>query len=280
MEFNYRYLNDKSPLYFSVVNVGNMREFLLELSAHARMMWDFDAYDSDRFVEEYAAMYFGNEHAGAIAGLYRDFYDAYWQPKPTVFEGMERQFLFQDLRYARAFDHVYQKFYSSDTTPDLNPLHKIGYESVPGRTFRIDYEHNNADNQVDAILNGMRATIPRFEAVAARCSDMMLQLEDDKRTYFNDNLRVFAYYMTHLSKTLYHYIYAYKHQADREVLIRNLDLAHIEAVRAQQYLHEAQHGVFSTWYADAEPLGRTFQIDKLQENILLLKQQALERHQN
>jgi hypothetical protein len=278
MEFNYRYLNDKSPLYFSVVNVGNMREFLLELSAHADMMWDYDSYATDRFVEEYSAKYFGKEHAAAIAGLYRDFYDAYWQPKATEFEGMQRQFLFQDLRYARAFDHIYEKFYSPDTTPGLNPLHKIGYESVPGRTFRIDYGYNDAENQVDAMLNGMQKTIPKFESVAKRCSEMMLLLEDDKKTFFNDNLRIFAYYMTHLSKTLYHYVYAYKHQSDNAVLIQNLDLAYIEAVRAQQYLFEAQHGVFSRWYSDADPLSRTFQIDALQERIVLLKKQALARN--
>ena len=80
--------------------------------------------------------------------------------------------------------------------------------------------------------------------------------------------------MSLLSKTLYHYLYAYKHQSDKGVLIRNLDLAYIEAVRAQQYLHEAQHGVFSTWYSNAEPLTRTFQIDALQERILMLKEQA------
>ena len=51
---------------------------------------------------------------------------------------------------------------------------------------------------------------------------MMLQLEDDKKTFFNDNLRVFSYYMTHLSKTLYHYLYAYKHQSDLDMLIKNL----------------------------------------------------------
>ena len=278
MEFNYRYINDKSPLYFTVVNVGNMREFLLELSAHAAMMWDYESYDTDRFVEEYSARYFGAEHAPAIARLYRDFYDAYWQPKPTEFEGMERQFLFQDLRYARVFDHVLERPFFQDGGPDPNPLHEIGYERMPGRTFRIDLEHNDADNQVDAILNGMQKTIPRFESVAARSSEMLLQLDDDKRTFFNDNLRVFSYYMTHLSKTMYHFMYAYKHQADTDVLVRNLDLAYIEAVRAQQYLHEAQHGVFSTWYSDAEPLARTFQIDKLQETLVRLKQQALERH--
>jgi len=274
MEFNYRYINDKSPLYFTVVNVGNMREFLLELSAHAEMMWDYDSYDSDRFVAEYSARYFGEEYATAIARLYKDFYDAYWQPRETEFEGMGRQFLFQDLRYARVFDHVFDRPFLQNGTPNLNPLREIGYERMPGRTFRIDVQHNDAENQVDAILNGMRKTIPKFESVATRSSEIMLQLDDDKRTFFNDNLRVFSYYMTHLSKTLYHYMYAYKHQSDKTVLVRNLDLAYIEAVRAQQYLHEAQHGVFSTWYSNADPLDRTFQIDELQERILLLKEQA------
>jgi quercetin dioxygenase-like cupin family protein len=277
MEFNYRYINGKSPLYFTVVNVGNMREFLLELSAHAQMMWDYDSYDTDRFVEEYSERYFGKEHAAAIAQLYKDFYDAYWQPKPTEFEGMERQFLFQDLRYARVFDHVLDNPFYQDGIPDLNPLHEIGYERMPGRTFRLDFQHNDAENQVDTILNGMQKTIPRFESVAERSSEMMSLLDDDKKVFFNDNLRVFSYYMTHLSKTLYHFMYAYKHQADNDVLIKNLDLAYSEAVRAEQYLHEAQHGVFSTWYADADPLDRTFQIDALQESILRLKQEAIER---
>ena len=62
------------------------------------------------------------------------------------------------------------------------------------------------------------------------------------------------------------------------VLIRNLDLAYTEAVRAQQYLFDAQHGVFSRWYSDASDMDRTFQINELQDKITLLKQQALERN--
>jgi hypothetical protein len=275
MEFNYRYVNKKSPLYFSVVNIGNMREFLQELSAHAKMLWDYESYDTDRFMDSYCAQYFGKEHAIGIAQLYKNYYNAYWEPKESEFEGMDRQFLFQDLRYARVFDHVGRLFYSSDTTPNLDPLHEIGYERVPGRTFRIDLEHNDAENQVDAILNGMKKTIPKFESVAVRCSEMMLQLEDDKQAFFNDSLRIFSYYMVHLSRTLYHYLYAYKNQSDKDVLLRNLDLAYNEVVRAQQYLYEAQHGVFSTWYSGADPLTRTFQIDKLKDEISSLRQQAL-----
>jgi len=274
MEFNYRYVNSKAPLYFSVVNVGNFREFVLELSANAKMLWDYNNYSTDQFMIDYCTQYFGEKYAEETAALYKAFYNAYWIPKASEFEGLERQFVFQDLRYARAFDHIYDLFFSSGEEINMNPLHKIGYESVPGRTFRIDFEHNQSKNQVDALLNGMQKTIPKFETVAARCSEMILKLDDESQTFFNDNLRIYSYYMAHLSKALYHYVYAYKHQHDKEILIKHLNLAYNEASRAQNYLFEAQHGVFSTWYTNADPLTRTFQIDTLQSKLLLLKEKA------
>jgi hypothetical protein len=197
----------------------------------------------------------------------------------SEFDGMQRQFLFQDLRYARAFDHIFNVFYSSKEAPNLNPLHKIGYESVPGRTFRIDYEFNKSKNQVDALLYGMKETIPKFESVANRCTELMTQLDQDKQLFFNDNLRLYSCYMSSLSKTLYHFVYAYKNQANRDILINNLKLAQANAVEATKYLYEGQHGIFSTWYSNADPLTRTFQPDSLIEKIAGLKQQALKINQ-
>jgi len=274
MEFNYRYINSKSPLYFSVVNVGNIREFVSELSANAKMLWNYDGYNTDEFMLDYCTQYFGAEHATEIARLYKDYYNSYWQPKAPGLEGMERQFLFQDLRYARAFDQISDVFYSSKEEINMNPLHKIGYESVPGRTFRIDFEYNKSENQVDAILYGMKLAIPKFESVASRCTEMMSRLDKDKQTFFNDNLRIYSYYMSHISTTLYYFVFAYKNQAKKDVLIKNLELAHNEAVQAKKYLYEGQHGIFSTWYSNAEPLTRTFQLDSLIKRIDLLKQQA------
>ena len=277
MEFNFRYINNKSPLYFSVVNVGNVREFVLELSANAKMLWDYESYDTDRFMLDYCTQYFGAKHASEVTQLYKDFYNSYWNPKPTLFEGMERQFTFQDLRYARAFDHIYNVFYSTTEEVNMNPLRDIGYESEPGRTFRIDLEHNQSNNQVDALLHGMQQTIPKFEAVASRCSKIMLQLDKDRQTFFNDNLRIYSYYMAYLSQTLYHFVAAYKNQATKDILIKNLDLAYTSANQAKSILLEGQHGIFSTWYSDAEDMVRTFQLDSLIEKIELLKQQALDR---
>jgi hypothetical protein len=239
------------------------------------MLWDYDHYNTDEFLLGYCAQYFGAKHAKQVAQLYKDYYNAYWQPKPTEFKGMERQFLFQDLRYARAFDHISKVFYSTGGKLDMNPLRDIGYESVPGRTFRIDCEFNKSENQVDAILYGMKKTIPQFESVADRCSKMRSLLDSDKQTFFNDNLRIYSYYMVHLSKTLYHYVNAYKNQVQKDVLVKNLDLAHDEAVQAKHFLYEGQHGIFSTWYSDAEPLTRTFQLDSLINKITILKEQAL-----
>jgi len=81
--------------------------------------------------------------------------------------------------------------------------------------------------------------------------------------------------MAHLSKTLYHFVFAYKNQAKKDILIKNLEMAHNEAVQAKKYLYEGQHGIFSTWYSNAEPLTRTFQLDSLIHKISVLKEQAI-----
>ena len=245
MEFNYRYVNDKSPLYFSVVNAGNFREFLLTLSANARMLWDYGSYSTDTFLREYAAQYFGKEHAKEIAELYRDYFHAYWEPKKADFPGgMERQYIFQDQRYARAIGQIAKNFF----TYNPNPLKDIGFERVPGRTFRIEPADNGTDNQVDAMLAGMDATIPRFEAVAERCAKMQDQLPEDRRMFFDANLRAYADYMAHLSRSLRHFVYAYKHQQQKETMLAELHKSYTEMEAARKSLFRTQAGVFEAWY--------------------------------
>jgi hypothetical protein len=275
MEFNYRYVAAKGPLEFSVVNVGCVREFILELSAHARLLWDFTSYDTDRFLRNYCAQYFGETHAPAIAQLYRDYYQSFWEPKKSEFPGMERQYVFQDLRYARAFDHVSRVFYSSPGAPNLNPLRDIGYERVPGRTFRIDLQDLGAANQIDALIAGMQRTIPRFQAVAERCTEMRSRLEPDRQVFFNDNLRVYSYTMASLSRALLEFLSAYRSQSNRVALLEHLDRAEQAVDLARQYLQEAEHGVFAAWYRDAEPMSRTVQLNSWKSTLRALRLNAL-----
>lgn len=274
MEFNYRYTASKGPLEFSVVNVGCVREFLLELSAHARLLWDFESYDTDRFLRDYCAQYFGEAQAAAIAQLYRDYYESFWEPKKPDFPGMDRQFVFQDLRYARVFDQVARVFHASPGAPNLNPLRDIGYERVPGRTFRIDLEDLGAASQIDALIAGMQSTIPRFMAVAERCTEMRSSLDPDRQVFFNDNLRVYCYTMASLSRALLEFLSAYREQANPAVSIEHLERAEQAVDSAQRYLHETEHGVFATWYRDAEQMDRTVQLDSWKSTLAALRKAA------
>ncbi len=251
MEFNYRYLNSKAPLYFSVVNAGNVREFIFTMSANAEMMWDFNTYNTDKFVLEYCKKYYGEKYAKQIAKLYHDYFYSYWQQKKTEFPGMERQFVFQDLRYARLWRLLLNDF--NNFKP--NPLEDFGFERMPGRTYRVVPQDNNADNEVDAIINGMKLTYPKFEKVAEECNKIMPLLDKDKQAFFNDELRSKAYFLAHLSKATYYLTNAYKNNQDKQLQKENLGTALKELKTSRDYLYESQHGAFETWYSGDAKFG-------------------------
>jgi len=269
MEFNYRYVNSKSPLYFSVINAGNLREFLFNMSANAKMLWDYNAYSSDVFAREYAAQYFGAEHADEIARIYKDFFHAYWEPKKPDFPGgMERQYVFQDQRYARAIGYITRSFfnYTPNPLPDL-----FGFERVPGRVFRIVPADHGVDNQVDALIKGMNATALKFADVRARCEKMIHLIPVEKRIFFANNILSYSGYMEHISRSLLYYTEAYKYQTDKETLIRKLNAAIREMELARETLFSTQHGVFKTWYEG----DRLFGFDSILETYRKTKEKAL-----
>lgn len=237
MEANYRYVNTRGPLTFSVVNAGNLREFVMEMAANARMMWDMQTYNTNTFLVDFCTQYFGKKHAAEAAQLYKDYYYAYWQQKPSVFPGLERQFIFHDLRYSRVFDQIGKRF--NDFSP--NPLYDIGFERVPGRSFRID-----GDNQVDSLLMGMEKTIDRFAKVSRRCESLLERLPKQNQRFFRDNLVAPCRYMEALSRSLYHFVSAYK-ESDKRA--ENLDSSIEQLEKARDILYATQEGVFSTWYA-------------------------------
>ena len=237
MEFNFRYVNDRGPLRFSVVNAGNLREFVMELSANARMMWDMESYDTDAFLLEFCTQYFGKRHAAEAARLYRAYYDAYWQPKRPEFQGLERQYLFQDLRYSRAIRQLCDCFFDPYTP---NPLIDLKSERIPGRTFRIEGVH-----QIDSLLAGTSRAALRFADAAQHCDDLLKRLPKGKRRFFRDNLAAPCRYMEALNLSLYHLTLAYKGVGNRG---EHLDKAISELERARDALYATQEGNFAHWY--------------------------------
>ena len=265
MERNFRYVDGKStrPLEFSVVNAGNVREFVMTMSANAAMMWDFQEYDTDTFLAEFCTRYFGPEHAGEIAGLYRDFFDSYWRQKQPDLDGFDRQYIFQDMRYARAIEQLTAHF-STGYAP--NPLQdRAAFAPIPGEYFRIVPADGGAPNQLDAIVKGTESSIASLEAVVARGERLLDALPRTRRVFFNDNLLVQARFMLHLNETLNLVTRAFMNleTGANETTVELLDMAADSLGAARHALDQAEHGKFTGWYdGDSK-----FKMDGLEQRI-------------
>lgn len=268
MELNYRVANSKAPLNYAVVNAGNLREFLLSLSAFAAMMWDMTAYNTDTFLNQFCEMYFGSAHATEVATLYRNFFNAYWQQRNPdfIYQGnlMERQYLFQDLRYKQSVATIQSAF--SKSTYNANPLYKL-----EDRYFNIVPADNGAANQIDAILNRLPAVANDFGAVATTATSLLPQLPEGQRTFFAHNLLSQVRFMEQLNIMLYHLAAAYKQKyIDRQEAAREMAIAYTAALNAKTYLFQNQENVFTNWYA-GDPGGGKFDIDNMISRIESMK---------
>jgi len=241
MEENFRFVDglQPRPLEFSLVNSGNTREFVLELSAHARMMWDFSGYTSDRFLAEFCRTYFGEEHAAEAAELTREYFHAYWEQHPPTRAGFERQFIFHDLRYGRAMRDLLTVLEKGEQT--LEPLRQKEF-------FMIDPARAGAETTLEAILVGTETSGRAFAGVAARADRLRDGLPERNRGFFNDSLRVPAHFMAEINlvlRALAKAVEAAPESAERRGRIREARAAY---TRAREFLAETEHGLFSPWH--------------------------------
>jgi hypothetical protein len=223
------------------------------------MMYDFDGYRTDPFLEAFCKHYFGGENAPAVADLYRRFYNAYWTQKKPDLSGFERQYLFQDQRYARAIEELLNQLPKGR---NLDPLNERGREASGGY-YRIVAEDNDAANQIDAIVHGTEGSIERLRPVVERADAMLPMIPSQGRAFFNDNLRVQAHFMLHLNRALQSVARVMADLPDKEKAVESLRAARQSTGAMKDVLHEAEHGTFTGWYNG----DRLFGVNRLSERI-------------
>lgn len=242
MEENFRVMDSltEAPLGFSLVNSGNTREFIMELEANARMMWDFEAYTSDAFLLDFCRTYFGEEHAAEAAALYYDYYNAYWQQYPTNAPKISRQYIFHDLRYSQALREITRLL--KDRRQSANePLRWT-------EAFMIDPAFNGVATTSEALLKGTRESGDAFAAVAARADKLAERLPEESRPFFYDNLQMQAHIMTALNRSLNAVTQAVALPADSPERKRLIQTAADAFSVIPPMLQQSERGLFSSWY--------------------------------
>ena len=241
MEDNYRYLRSKGPVTFSVVNMGNFREYWFDAYCNAKMLWNFLAYDTDQAVYDFCAQYFGEEHAQEAAQIYHDYFYSYWemqQPDFTCIDGlpMERQYIMQDLRYSRCIGNLAGKSWSSYNE---NPF-DASFDGVPRP-------------MVPNVINGMAEASRHFADVQERAERLYQQMDSWHWQFFYDHCLAYIRFMGRLSECLYHEAYAYKNAGDDRAGHANMAWRSMEAARAA--LLTSQHDIYATWYSSDSKFG-------------------------
>lgn len=234
------------PPAFTVVNAGNIREHLAELSANAAMMWGFGDFEAGEFLRRFCARYYGPEAADRCAALYRDFYYAYWCQRPADIAGFERQYIFQDLRYLRAMEMLLKDMAAGIRRP--NPLDGHALDNPDKGSvgyFRVQPAPGDA-NQVAALLRGTAEAREKFASVASRAAALLPEIRTQGRLFLRTNLQAQATLMMHLNALLHETAVAYRAEgAERRerlaAALRALD-------GAQAVLDSTRHGAFESWY--------------------------------
>jgi hypothetical protein len=194
MEQNHRMLLESGPnVQLSIVNCGNIREFPLTLAAHARMMWDFGSFDSDRFLAEFCDRHWGEEHGPEAAALFRQFFDAYWQQRKPDLPDFPRQYIFHDLRVARAARDLMRATVNPVPESELLGDRGIGY-------YRIVPEDNSASTRAEAVRIGNQRAAERFAGIANRCDALSARIDGQGRLFFDQSLRLQARFMAAASE--------------------------------------------------------------------------------
>jgi hypothetical protein len=256
MTANYRIVDSTGarPLAFTVVNAGNNREHLLELSANAAIMWRFKDFDVDKFLLSFCTRYYGADKAADLVQLYRDYYNAYWAQRPADIAGFDRQYIFQDMRYARAAEMLLKgmaaKKYKANPL-DGNALDDPSKGSVG--YFRVEPQPGDAI-QIDALLRGTAESGQKFAAVAARAGSLAPSLGPG-RIFFTDNLVARAKLMAALNTLLHETTLAYQAHDERSQQHKHIEAAIAAADVVQAALDETKHGVFSEWYKSDRVFG-------------------------
>lgn len=267
MAANYRTVEAAGPLAFTVVNAGNIREHLTELSANAEMMWRFQTFDADAFLRHYCTRYFGAAHADEAAALYRAYYDAFWRQKPPDIPGFDRQYLFQDQRYARAVEMLLKDMAAGINRPNAIDGHPYDHPDTGGGYFRVELQPGDTD-QVAALLRGTESSGRNFATVVARAE--ALRLAPSAQVFFDDNLLVRARVMVQLNTLLHETALAYRAHGQPAVRRSHLQNALRAVAAVREQLISTHHDPFAQWYDSDRHFGLAGLRDMLQQEVARL----------
>ncbi len=164
-----------APLLITKVNVGNLREFLVSLSAHAASAWEGPGAGADPVVARIFARYFGNT-GDQVAALYRAMLDSYWQQRRAQLPGFERQFILHDLRLGMAIERMLILIEEDRTSS----------RPFDADRYRIQPEDMGVRTQLEALARGTERSAALRATLLEQARQVRATLAPTRAPFFDD----------------------------------------------------------------------------------------------
>ncbi len=247
------------PLDFWVVNAGNVREFLQELCAHAELAWNPVGWDADAHLTNWCATYFGAANAVAAADVLRRYYNSFWTQRASNLPNFPRQYLFQDMRVARACDLLLNEWNKPFNPAPLDDR-GVGF-------FRIDPSMEHATDQLAAVTQGIGRSTRQLAQVTQTAAELEGRLDANGRRLWHDHVRVPAEVVLTSDRSLLALVRGYRERGDATVRRAALEEAGADLTEMRNWLTSADQPPFTGWSTSEHLWG----IDAKQREIAKLE---------
>ncbi len=232
MQYQYRLAREKGDTEYTILNVSNVREFIMSVRAHAEMVWDMDAFDEAMYLNGYFREMFGLEHGAARLHAHFDAFAA----KPAA-EGGDYQ------RFWKAQAVLPQTEFQQNVILD-GVARGIGLNALDA--MRSGGKAAYGEEYVRSLEAGIRAC----EASYVQLSRDAARVKEQGREFYRDMLLVQEEILLGLYRWARACLLAWRAWESGEASAALAQLRHAEFCMARllEDRKQAEHGQFAHWY--------------------------------
>ncbi len=172
---------------YAIMNISNVREFVLGLTASADMLYDMDTFQPDDFLQSWFQNRFG-EAAEEVRTVYQRFFDSYQLHEktgtPLLLDGQTRSYglkVLDRLKMQLTEPAQYRKMLAKEQKSEQT------VEQSWGSRYLSDM-HPASGMDPDEVLPHLSAQIQHLESVGERIESVEKQLAGDTLQFFRTNL--------------------------------------------------------------------------------------------
>ncbi|WKN43855.1 glycosyl hydrolase 115 family protein [Tunicatimonas pelagia] len=170
---------------YAIMNVSNVREFVLGIEASAEMLYDMQSFEVAAFMSQWFVAHFG-EQAESVQKLYQRFFDSYQTHKtlgvPLLLDGQIRSYGYKVLNRLKMQveqPEKYQEILAQEATPTV--------ESIWASRHLSDMHPANS-LPPEEVLVPLQQQIQSLEGMEGSLEQAASQLSGDTLLFFQTNL--------------------------------------------------------------------------------------------